>query len=233
MPSPKFGYLPPVELAPNLWEMRGQWSGSFGRRMTVIRLADGRIAIHNAFELEPKEITWLKSLGEPSFVIAPNVFHCSDAGWMARQFPAAELFVPEAKLASYRAEGFSPKDMNREFPSLPELTCVPMEGTRIQEAAFLHHPSRTLVLCDLSFHMASEFSGLERIFMRWNKVGGGRFGPSRLTRLLFTKDKRALVDSYARLLELDFDRVIVNHGDVLPTGGRELLSAGVREIFGA
>ena len=230
--SAAYSYLPPREVAANLWELHGTWSNKFGRRMTVIRFGGGKIAVHNAFALLDRELAWLKSLGEISCIIAPNVFHTSDAGWLAKQFPKAALFVPAAKLEAFRKEGFSPLDVNKDFPSTPELTCIPMLGTRIQEAAFLHAPSKTLLLCDLAFNMADQFTGLERAFMRWNKVGG-RFGPSRLTRLLFTKNRSELLASYRKLLSLDFDRVIVNHGDVLQLGGKLLLQESVHEIFGA
>jgi hypothetical protein len=78
---------------------------------------------------------------------------------------------------------------------------------------------------------ADAFRGPMRWLMNWNRVGV-RFGPSRLTKLAFASDKKALVDSYARVLERDFDRVIVNHGTVLESGGREALRESVREIFG-
>ena len=54
----------------------------------------------------------------------------------------------------------------------------------------------------------------------------GHFGPSRLARS-FMKDKAAVRAGVERILDLDFDRVIVTHGDVVETGGREAL----REAF--
>lgn len=226
--SIKFPYALPRELAPGLWEIRGEWSNKFGRRMTVIRLHDGRLVIHNAFRLHEPEMNWLRRMGEPAFLLAPNAFHCSDAAWMAEQFPRIKLFAPSAKLKEFAR--FHAED-NRNFPSLPEFVALPMEGTRIDETAFLHRPSRTLILCDLAFNMADIYTGFEKIFMRWNKIGG-RFGPSRLTKLLFAKDKTTLVASYERLLAEDFDRVIVNHGDVLDKGGKAALKNGLSEVFG-
>jgi|GEM_PF-5213146 len=73
---------------------------------------------------------------------------------------------------------------------------------------------------------------VNRDFLPLTDLVGGRFGPSRLTRILFTRNREKLVSSYRKLLELDFDRVIVNHGNVLPSGGKELLAESVREIFG-
>jgi hypothetical protein len=228
----EFGYAPPREVAPDLWEVRGEWRNVLGRRMTVIRLADGRVLVHNAIRLAEKDLEWLRALGDVAFVVAPNRFHSTDAPWMAHRFPAARLFVPRSRLAAFQRDGFAPEDVNADFPALDDMRCIPMRGTKLEEAAFLHRPTRTLVLCDLAFHMPDVFRGIARVLMRWNLVGG-RFGPSRLTRLAFTRDRAALLASYAELLALDFDRVVVNHGDVLESEGRERLRAGVRAVFGA
>ena len=223
--------MPPRQLAENLWEVPGTWKNKFGRRMTVIRLGDGSLVIHNAMKLNDSELAWLNALGRVSYIVGPNSFHGSEASWMAARFPSAQVFVPLNKLADLKKQGITAKDLNVEFPSIPELHCIPMHGTRIHEAAFYHAPSRTLILCDLAFNMGDVFTGFERKIMRWNKVGG-RFGPSRLTKYLFARDKNSLITSYRELFTLPFDRVVVNHGDVLESGGSRALQEGVREIFG-
>jgi hypothetical protein len=201
--------------------------------MTVVRTPSG-VVVHNAFELDAEDLDWLKSLGELRAIVAPNTFHCSDAGWLSRQFPNAALLVPEPKRADFERQGFHPADVARGLSGslARELIAVPMLGSKAFETAFLHPASKTLVLCDLAFNMEDVFSGLGRVLMNWNKIGG-RFGPSRLTKLVFASDKQALHASYQRLLEHDFARVIVNHGAVLPCDGRELLRGSVAEIFGS
>ena len=67
---------------------------------------------------------------------------------------------------------------------------------------------------------------------RWNGVGG-RFGVTRLTKFLFTSDKKALLASYHRVLDRDFDRVVVSHGAVLEGGGHQQLAKSVTDLFGA
>jgi hypothetical protein len=138
------------------------------------------------------------------------------------------------KLADFGSEGFSPRCTSTDFGETAdgELECIPMRGTRVDESAFIHHPSRTLILCDLAMNMEDVFTGLWRPLMRWNNVGG-RFGVTRLTKLVFSSDERGLVASYRALLGRDFARIIVNHGAVLETNGKELLARSVQEIFGA
>jgi hypothetical protein len=228
-----YSYGKPVLLAPDLWEVRGEWSNAFGRRMTVVRYSNGDVFVHNAIRLNPPDLEWLRNLGPVRGIIAPNKFHSSDAPFMSREFPDATLFVPRAKLAEFKGAGLTPHDVATDFQPAygGELECLPMCGTRVDESAFIHHPSRTLILCDLAMNMEDVFTGLNRKFMHWNKVGG-RFGVTRLTRWMFTSDKKALVMSYGRLLEHDFDRVIVNHGAVLEANGKALLKASVEETFG-
>jgi hypothetical protein len=227
------GYAPPKALAENLWEIRGQWSNKFGRRMTIVRLTNGDVFIHSAIRLEPSDLSWLKSLGPVRGIVAPNKFHCSDAPWMAGEFPEATLYVPTRKMAAFASLGLKPSDLASDFPTDigGELECVPMQGTRIDESALIHHSSRTLILCDLAMNMEDVFTGVEGAFMRWNGVGG-RFGVTRLTKFLFTSDKKALVASYLRVLDRDFDRVVVSHGAVLEGGGREQLKKAVTDLFG-
>jgi hypothetical protein len=226
-------YAKPRQLGTDLWEIRGGWSNAFGRRMTVIRLKSGEVFVHNALELEPAEEAWLRSLGPIRGIIAPNRYHCSDAPWLASRFPDATVYGPASMARALSAGGAEPRDVARDFPQdvAGELECIPMRGTRVEEAAFLHHPSRTLVLCDLAMNMEDVFTGLQGAFMRWNKVGG-RFGVTRLMRYVFTRNRREVLASYQALLERDFDRVVVNHGAVLERGGREALRASVADVFG-
>lgn len=228
-----FGYRAPQLLATNLWEISGEWKNKLGRRMTVIKFSNGDLFIHNAIRLKPSDIDWLKILGTVKYVIAPNSFHCSDAGWMVQKFPTSQLYVPQKKLHDFKTQGFAPLDIAVDFPPqlAGELTAVPMLGTKIQEVAFIHHPSRTLIFCDLAFNMGDVFTGFEKFIMNWNKVGR-RFGPSRLTKIAFTKNTAQLIESYKKILTFDFDRVIVNHGDILEKNGKNLLKSGVEEIFG-
>lgn len=226
-------YGKPAQLADNLWEVRGAWSNKLGRRMTIVRVGNGDVFVHNAIRLTPPDLAWLKGLGRVRGVIAPNKFHCTDGGWLARACPGASIYAPPNKFAHFEAQDLEPQDVATDFPAevACDLECIPMHGTRIAESAFIHHPSRTLILCDLAMNMENVFSGVEGAIMRWNRVGG-RFGVTRLTKYFFASDKKALVASYRRLLERDFDRIVVNHGAVLETNGRELLEGSVREIFG-
>src|SRR5262249_29253331 len=108
-----------------------------------------------------------------------------------------------------------------------ELAVVPLRGTRIGEVAFLHAPSRSLVLTDACFHYQDgDLPPVARLIMRLNGAYGG-FGTSRIFRSLVVRDRNALRASIESVLEHDFARVVVSHGRTLASGGPEAL----REAF--
>jgi hypothetical protein len=107
------------------------------------------------------------------------------------------------------------------------LAVVPLRGTRTGVIAFVHGPSRTLVLTDACFHYRDrDLPPLARLFMRANGAYG-RFGPSLIFKSFAVADRNALRVSIEQLLEHDFDRVIVSHGRTLDAGGKD----AVRDAF--
>jgi hypothetical protein len=92
------------------------------------------------------------------------------------------------------------------------------------EVAFFHRPSSTLILCDLAFNFGPRTAAPTRLLMNLLR-SYGHLGPSKLDPLLI-RDRRAARDSLERILAWDFDRIIVAHGDVLESGGHEILRQG-------
>jgi hypothetical protein len=92
------------------------------------------------------------------------------------------------------------------------------------EVVFYHRASRTLILCDLAFNFGSGTALSTRLVMKLLR-SYGRFGPSKLDPFLI-RDRRAARESLERILAWDFDRVVVAHGEILESGGREALRAG-------
>jgi hypothetical protein len=218
-------YGPLEQLSPELWIRDGEWyETTFRRRMTVMALSQGELIIHNPFILKDEDLKSLTSLGKIVAIVAPNIFHGDEAGWMAEKLPEAKVFVPAAAFEKLkkkiRVDGTLEKNWPNQWSS--DLTCLPMEGMRIlHESVFFHRPSRTLVLTDLVFNLRPEDfkNNIERKLMNWNRVGT-KFGPSWLCDHLFTKDKHARQRSVQKILSWDFDRIVMNHGHIVQTGGK-------------
>jgi len=197
-----------------------------GTRMTVLRLSGGRLLLHSPVRLDAALQRELDALGRVSFVVAPNRLHHLYAGEVAASYPDARLWVApglERKRPDLRIEGV----LGDEAPDAwrGEVDQAFFRGRPYEnEVAFHHRASRTLLLCDLAFHFGPSAALPTRLLMRLLR-SYGRFGPTALDPWLI-RDRGAARESLERILAWDFDRVIVAHGDVLETGGREALRTG-------
>jgi hypothetical protein len=204
-----------------------------GTRMTVIRLADGSLLLHSPVSLDPELRRELDSIGRVRFAVAPNRVHHLHAGKVADAYPEVRLWVApglERKRPDLAFVGVLGDDAPAEWKK--EVDQVFFRGRPYEnEVVFLHRASGTLIMCDLAFNFGPRAAAPTRLLMRLLR-SYGRFGPSKLDPLLI-RDRRAARQSLERILAWDFDRVVVAHGDVLESGGREALRQGYSWLLDA
>jgi hypothetical protein len=217
--------LTPIDADSSLYVSDGEWQKTaFKRRMTVARISGSRLVVHNPFRLHTEDLAKLRDLGEVTAIVAPNAFHDSETPWMAAEFPSARVFCPAVSLAKLRKRGVAnPEPLETAWPDewQNELACFTIRGLRaaLAESVLLHRPSRTLILTDLAFNMGDGSNVFERWFFRWNRIQN-RFGPSRIFEWIFVRDRAALAESLRALATENFDRIIMNHGEVIRENGR-------------
>jgi hypothetical protein len=188
---------------------------SLRRRMTIIRLADGRLVIHNAIALDDASMAALEAWGKPAFLIVPNHFHRLDAVPFKQRYP--DLVVIADPRSKGGVEAALPIDGGPELlPKDPTLTCEPLDGCKIGEMAFvIRHGSRaTLLLNDALFNQP-HLPGFSGFIMR--AIGStGALKVTRIMRLFGVKDLGALKAHLVRLAETPgLARLIVSHGHVI------------------
>ena len=197
-----------------------------GTRMTVIRLADGSLLLHSPVALDAELRRELDAIGAVRFAVAPNRVHHLYAGRVAEAYPGARLWVGPG-LERKRPDLVFDAVLGDEAPGewKGQVDQVFFRGRPYEnEVVFCHRASRTLILCDLAFNFGPRAALPTRLLMRLLR-SYGRFGPSKLDPLLI-RDRPAARQSLERILRWDFDRVVVAHGDVLESGGREALRRG-------
>src|SRR5687767_7163258 len=87
----------PIEkLEDNLWRVEGSLPGGMPlkRVMTVARLRDGQLVIHNAIALGPAEMAELERFGKPAYLIVPNAYHRLDAKIWKDRYPQIAAGCP-------------------------------------------------------------------------------------------------------------------------------------------
>ena len=207
----------PIErLADNLWWVKGSLAGmSLERNMTVARLGDGRLVIHNAIALDPEGMQALEAWGTPAFVLVPSAYHRIDAPRFKQRYPGIKVLTPPGARA--RVEQVVAVDGS--YDDLPQADVVRLEypkGLAETEGAMLVRSADgvTLVLNDCVMNMDTRPDLLGRMF---TSALGSAPGPrvSRLAKLTLIKDKPAFRSELERYAAIpDLTRVIVAHDTV-------------------
>lgn len=211
----------PIEkLAENLWWVQGSLPNmSLKRNMTVARLADGRLVIHNAIALDESAMKELEGWGTPAFLIVPSGIHRLDAPVFKKRYPALKVFAPSGSRAKV-GEVIAVDGSYEDFPSDPDVRFEMLEGMGGLEGAMFvrSKDGMSLVLNDAVFNMDRKRDVLGFLF---TTVFGSAPGPrvSRLAKLTLVKDKRALRGALERLAKLPgLTRLIVAHEKVAHGG---------------
>lgn len=190
--------------------------------MTVCRLGSGELWIHSPAPLTDELRDSLQALGEPRFVVAANAYHGHRFMEQYRDaYPGIELFA---------APGLDRRRKDLAFDAL--LGSVPdprwsevldqevFLGHLVPEVVFLHRASRTLIVGDLVNGPFSRASMPRASRMYWRVEGLSAEPATIRTYRVTTRNRRAARRSIERILEWDFDRLLVGHGESIETGGR-------------
>lgn len=212
------------QLADDLWVVHhpNSFIGlNFDARMTIIRLPDGSLLLHSPVPITDSLAADIDRLGAVRHLVAPNLFHHLFVGDSAARWPEATVYAPEG-LAKKRPDLTIGHTLSPAV--LPEgITGVTLAGMApLAETVLFHAPSATLISCDLVLNFTAPRGWWTKTYLSLNGING-RPGVSKLVAMAAFKDHAAMRGSLDEVLALDFDRLIVSHGDVLESGGRQAL----------
>lgn len=188
-------------------------------RMTVVRLTGGEVLLHSPTLLDPNVRAAIDEIGQVTGVIAPSWWHDLHLDETRSLYPAARFFLAPVLMQSNprlsaRALGEAP----------PPLWSAQIDQTRIEgialhfdEFVFYHCASRSLILSDLLINDGAFVGGMAQQIVRL-AAGSGCCFP-RVFRLAVV-NRRRFEASIRRVLEWDFDRIVVGHGAIVETGGK-------------
>ncbi|MFK7930681.1 MAG: DUF4336 domain-containing protein [Myxococcota bacterium] len=217
--------------APRVWTANADhnmFGLALGARMTVVQQPGGSLWIHSPIALTPELRAEVDALGPVGIVVAPNAFHHVYVADWVRAFPEARL-VGAAALVSKR------KDLNFQGVLGQDLTFEGLRqqhiaGSLLDETVFLHEASGTLINCDLFENFQTCDHGLTRFYL---KMGGvyGKPGLHPVIRLVY-RDRAAARKGVAEVLNWDFDRVVISHGDCVTEDAQAVTRDGMRWLMG-
>ena len=206
------------QLGEGLWvheESLSILGASAGRRMSVVALGDGGLLVHSPTPRAPIREE-LAALGEVRFAVAPSAIH---GALSLGDYPEAELWGGpglDARRKDIVFSGVLGSTPDPRWAGVLDQAAV-MGHRLLTEIVFFHRPSRSLLIGDLAVNVEpSNFS--ERLWAG----PGGRLRPARPYRADI-RDRRQARAAIDRILEWEFDRIVVGHGTVIETGGRDAL----------
>lgn len=201
---------PLEKLADNLWTVPGMMeNGSTQRRMTIARLDDGRLIVHNAIALDEAGMAEIDAFGKVAALVVPNAFHRQDARIWKDRYPDAKIYCPGG--ATKGVSQVVPVDGDYgQAPSDGRVRLFHLDGIKAREGVLeVRSPDGvTLVFNDTLLNMPKLGFPINLFLGPTGKVSVPRFA-----RVAFVSDKRAFVGQLERLADTaDLKRIIFGHG---------------------
>jgi Domain of unknown function (DUF4336) len=226
-----------IELAKDLYvqEARTRFFGlRIATRMTVMRLAGGRLMLHSPIRLTARVRSNLDLLGEVAFLVFPNKFHDQFAEQYQRAYPRARSFaapgLPERR-PELRFDGVLGDRPDPAWQA--EIDQAAIAGNPFfREIVFLHRASRTLVVADLVTNFDVQTASLlGRMLAR--AVGIGRGPAASPEHRWYTDDPEAAARSLARVAAWDFVNLVLAHGALVEGDGQVVFAQVSRDLVAA
>ncbi|MCC3490775.1 MAG: DUF4336 domain-containing protein [Microcoleus sp. PH2017_25_DOB_D_A] len=212
---------------------------SVGTRMTVIRLANRELVVISPIQVNDTIVSQLSEQGTVSHIIAPNLYHYLFAANFKKLYPNAKFWAApglEAKKPDLAIDRTIQGEANSlwnglEYVFFDGFRTLSLSGfDSLNECVFFHAASRTLILTDTAFHFDESFPIITQFASR--AIGGYKnLSPSILERIA-TKDKEKVRESVKKVLGWDFERVIVAHGSIIETQGKQKFKEGYEQFLG-
>jgi hypothetical protein len=196
------------EIGPGLWHWTARHE-HIGAEVSSYYLPDERVLIDPMIPAEG--LQWLEQHGPPAHVLLTNRHHDRHA-WRLRETFGCRVHCIRNGLHEVKLRGpVEPFDFGDELPG--EVVAYEVGAICPDETA-LHIPRHRALACA---------DGV----VRWPGQEQLTFVPETLMEEP-PKTKAALRDAYRRLLALDFELLLLAHGEPLVSGGHEALSAFVQ-----
>lgn len=224
------------QIASSIWvkEQPFKYFGlEVGTRMTIIRLDGDRLVLISPVKLDSQTITEIDKLGTVTYIIAPNLFHYLYLQDCQKIYPNASLITApglENKKPEIKSDLVFTRDkisFNGEleyFLFAGFQTFMLTTSSVANEIVFYHPKTQTLILTDTAFYFDRNFPLVTQFTSRI--IGCyEQLRPSILEKIA-TQDKEQITASVNKLLQWDFQRVIMAHGTIIEENARKKLVAG-------
>lgn len=187
-------------------------------RMTIIRLDDDTLLMHSPVPISEAMKQQIEDLpGTLKYVIAPSLFHHLFVRNAKEMCPSVHTFAAPGlpkKRPNFTFDTELSFDDNSSLPWHTHLQAIPLKGMpKVNEVLFYHHATKTLIVTDLLFNMHTIHGAMSPLIFRMFGTYK-RLAQSRLVKTAIS-DKNAYLTSITPIKDLDIQRLIMAHGEVV------------------
>lgn len=204
-----------------------------GTRMTIVRIASNQLVLISPVKLDNQAISEINKLGTVTYIIAPNLFHYLYLLDCQKIYPDASLITapgletkkPEINSDLVFTEDKISFNCELEYFLFAGFKAFMLTTLSVaNEIVFYHPETKTLILTDTAFHFDRSFPLITQFASRI--IGCyERLRPSVLDKIAI-QDKEQITASVTKLLQWDFQRVIMAHGTIIEESAKESLVSG-------
>lgn len=200
-------------------------AGPFRIPSAMYVIKDGEdVVLIDPFTLPESETKELEALGVPTLILITGRLHVRDADAYRKRYGAKILANREA----VPELGIGVDDAFGDGETLPGgLTTIEMPGTIPGETILRREQGKgVLIVGDALWNLRlSECGLILGLFMR---LLGWPEGFGAMPKLLMANDKLA-TESYQKLLDYDFDQILVSHGQPILRDAKEMLRVALEK----
>ena len=188
----------------------------FHARTSVVRLSNGELLVHSPSPIDERLVARIRDIGPVAHLIAPGSYHYFYVSAWQEAFPEAMVWI---------CPGVERKQPDLEFDWFLSDQVLVRGNRLIWEVVFFDRPSKTLIVTDLLENIGEKSGAVGwQLKLWWKAVFHMWDNPKPAPEYqMGWKDKRAAKQSLERILEWDFDRIILSHGENIESDAKAVL----------
>jgi len=205
-------------------------------RMTIVRLDDSTLWVHDPCQLTPQLKSQIDELGEVAYIIAPGTYHHLHVLAFQSHYPNAETFICpglEKKRDDLHFDWILGNQPDHRWQT--ELDQHFVQGTIFMaEVVFLHKTSKTLILVDLLENIGDDYTHDASMLLKfwWKNVFHMWNNPKAAPEYqLGWGNKKRVKEGLKTILSWDFDRIIIAHGNLIETDAKSILTKAWKNVL--
>lgn len=209
----------------------------FGR-MTIIKLDNGELIIHDPCKINELVKNEIDKIGEVKYIVAPGSYHHLFVTEFQQKYPNAETFLCpglEWKRPDIKFEWILGNKPDHRWANV--LDQIVVQGPKyIWEVAFFHRPSKTLILVDLLENIGDDFQHPTSLLLRfwWKVVYKMWNNPKAAPEYQMGWGRKDIVKGCLnKILSWEAERIILAHGELIENNVTNVLRSAWRKVLSA